>query len=363
MIKSDKLIFFFYIVLGVSFLIFILNSSSDLSGEIISVLPQKLTDFETSSIVDVDRKTIFTIMANIETYPNILPRNISYVHILNQTNNEIIAEEELQEAGIKTKLIVKHTIKPFDEHLIEVLDGDAKGTIITQFFEDYELGTKLTTKVHLNFNGINSVILYLPESNMIHAVDTVTSHFVEYSQRNIFENIVNSLYFEILKRPADIDGLLHFSSLLESGKMSEDEIKIELLNSAERKLMNSESIDLKPVSELTDQTKEVIDDLYQKILLRKADPEGIHYFGNLLESGTSRDEIRNMLLLSDEGKDTSIFHPIRTQLRHNIGLFYDRSATFDEINYYHKLIDDGKMTLPDVINDLKQSEEYKERIK
>jgi ribosome-associated toxin RatA of RatAB toxin-antitoxin module len=362
-IKSDKLIFVFYIVLGVSFLIFILDSSPDLSGEILSVLPQKVTDFETSSIIDVDRKTIFNLMSNIEIYPNILPRNINHVNILSQIGNEIIAEEEFQEVGIKTKLIVKHTIKPYDEHIIEILDGDAKGTTIKQFFEDYEHKTKLITKVHLNFDGVISVFSYIPESNMIHAVNTVTSKFVEYTQKNVFEKTVDSLYLEILKRPADVDGLLHFSSLLENGEMSEDEIRFELLNSTERESMNNETIDFKPVSELTDQTKDVINDLYQKILLREADPDGMYHFGNMLENDVSSDEIRNILLLSDEGKDTSIFHPIRIEIKVDIQELFDRTATYDEISYYHKLIDDGTITLSDVTNELKQTDEYINRTK
>ena len=353
MIKSDKIILLFYVVLGISFSIFILNSNTDLEGKIISILPEKTTDFETSSIIDVDRKTIFNLMTNIENYSNVLPRNISYVNILNQIDNQIIAEEELQEAGIKTKLIVSHTIKPYDEHIIEVIDGDAKGTIITQFFEDYELKTKLTTKVHLNFNGVTSVIHYIPESNLIHALNTINSNFVEYSKRNVFENKVDSLYREILNRPADIDGLLHFSSLLDSGKMSEDDIRTELLNSQERKSMNFKSID-----ELSDQTKNTIDDLYEKILLRKADPEGMQYFGNLLENGMSSDEIRNELLSSDEGKNMSVFNPIRTDIKRLIQTLYDRQATYDEINYYHKMIDDGIMNLSEVENELKQNKEY-----
>ena len=363
MIKSDKLILLFYVVLGISFSIFILNSNSDLEGKIISILPEKTIDFETSSIIDVDRKTIFNLMTNIENYSNVLPRNISYVNILNQIDNQIIAEEELQEAGIKTKLIVSHTIKPYDEHIIEVIDGDAKGTIITQFFEDYELKTKLTTKVHLNFNGVTSVIHYIPESNLIHALNTINSNFVEYSKRNVFENKVDSLYREILNRPADINGLLHFSSLLENGEMSEDEIRFELLNSTERESMNNETIDFKPVSELTDQTKDVINDLYQKILLREADPDGMYHFGNMLENDVSSDEIRNILLLSDEGKDTSIFHPIRIEIQVDIQELFDRTATYDEISYYHKLIDDGTITLSDVTNELKQTDEYINRTK
>jgi ribosome-associated toxin RatA of RatAB toxin-antitoxin module len=352
MIRSDKFITLFYVILGVSFFIFILNSTDDLGDNIISVLPTKTTDFEIRSIIDVDKKTLFDLMANIEIYPNILSKNISNIHILNQTDNEIIAEEEFKELGIKTKLIVKHTLTPYDKHVMEVIDGDAKGTIITQLFNDFESGTELTTQVHLNLIGANSIISYLPKSNLIHATNTVISSFVEYSKRDIFENKVNLLYIEILHRPADVDGLLHFSSLLKSGKISEDDLREELLNSPERKTM-----DFKSVNELNDQTKKTIDDLYEKILLRKADSIGMHHFGNLLEHGMSTDEIRNELLLSDEGKNISVFHPIRTDIKRLIVTIYDRSATFDEINYYHKLVDNGTMNLSDIENELKQTKD------
>lgn len=196
------------------------------------------------------------------------------------------------------------------------------------------------------------MIHYIPESNLIHALNTVNSNFVEYSKRNVFENKVDSLYREILHRPVDIDGLLHFSSLLESGEISENELRIELLNSSEKK-----SMDFKSIDELTPKTKYIIDDLYEKILLRPADLTGMHYFGNMLENGMSIDKIRDELLFSDEGKNTSVFHPVRTEIKRLIVTLFDRPATYDEINYYHKLIDNETMNLSDVENDLKQIED------
>ena len=118
-------------------------------------------------------------------------------------------------------------------------------------------------------------------------------------------------------------------------------------------------MNFKQIDELSNQTKITIDDLYEKILLRKADSEGMKYFGNLLEQGMTPDEIRNKLLSSDEGKNISVDHPIRSEIKYKIEKLYDRPATYDEINYFHKMIDDGLMKLSELENVLKQTEEYK----
>ena len=175
--KSDKIIVFFYIFLASSYGIYIFTISEGLEENLLElIVPKKITEFETSRLVDVPKNRIFDVMADIENFPNILPKNVIYVNILNKTNNVIIAEEELSEAGIKIKLLVKHTIKPYSEHIIEIIDGDAKGTTITQSFESVDSQTKLTTNVHLNLKGIVSVIAFLPESNFIHAINTIISH-------------------------------------------------------------------------------------------------------------------------------------------------------------------------------------------
>ncbi len=52
------------------------------------------------------------------------------------------------------------------------------------------------------------------------------------------KKIIDDLYMEILGRPADLEGLQHFASLLESGKMTVDDIRKALLESEEFKSMN-----------------------------------------------------------------------------------------------------------------------------
>ena len=211
--KTDKIILIFYIFLASSFGLYVLTYDLGLDESLLEVItPKKITEFETSRLVDISNTRIFDIMANVENFPNVLPENVVSVNILSKTDNEIIAEEELSEAGIKTKLLVKHTIKPYSEHIIEIIDGDAEGTKITQYFESVDSQTKLTTKVDLNVKGITSLVAFVPEGNLVHAINTVISHFVEYSKYNVYEITVNSIYQEILDRQADDWALSHFSA-------------------------------------------------------------------------------------------------------------------------------------------------------
>ena len=349
--KSDKIIVFFFIILALSYFSYIVISSDGLENNPFqSVTPKKITDFTTSQLIDVKKEIIFNEMTNIENFPNVFPQNVLNVKILNKTGNTIIAEEELSEAGIKLTLLVKHTINPYNEHIIEIMDGDAKGTTIIQSFEEVNSQTKLTTTTHLDVKGLLSLIAYFPESNLIHAVNTVNSQFIDYSKYDIYEKQVDLLYLEILNRNADSEGLTHFSELLRNNQITENELRLTLLNSEERIPMDMKSID-----ELSDDTKNIINDLYKKILLREADPEGLKYFGNLFENGTTSDEIRTILLESEEGKNASIANLTRINIKFLYHTILNKTATDYEIDYYHKIIDEGLMTIDDVKMELEQN--------
>ena len=345
----NKILVFFYIFLASSYGLFILTSTDGLEDNFLElILPKKITDFEVSRIVDVPIDRIFDVMADIESFPNIIPSNIIDVTIINKTNDTIIAEEEFSEAGIKIKLLVKHSIKPYNEHIIEIIDGDAKGTIITQSFESIGSQTKLTTNVHLNVEGVTSVISFLPESNLKHAIHTIISYFVEYSKFNLYEKTVNSIYNEILLRPADVEGLLHYSTLLQNEKITEQGIREILFNSKEKNMI----MNIKSIDELNPETIKIISSLYENFLLREPDPEGLEYYGNLFENGTSYDEIRTMFLDSDEAISHSLDNPVRTNIIIVYKILYDEYSEKYVVDYYHKLMDDGKMLIPSWTDEL-----------
>lgn len=52
------------------------------------------------------------------------------------------------------------------------------------------------------------------------------------------KKIVDDLYREILRRPADVEGLRYYASLLENGEMTVEDIRKALLESNEYKAMN-----------------------------------------------------------------------------------------------------------------------------
>ena len=252
---------------------------------------------------EISKEKIFESITDISTYPYVLPRNVISVNILEQSENEIVAEEKFIELGIKVNLKVKHTILPYEQHIIEIIEGDASGTKIIQTFEEENNLTIITTDVDLNLKGLLSPFGFLPRGNMESAINTALSSFVEYSQRFDDESkIIDNLYREILHRPVDLEGLQYYSLLLQEEKITVDEIREALKNSEEFKtqLLPDE---VKTLDELSENSKKQVNDLYFEILGREADPEGLQHFGSLIEIGKmTTEELRNALLNSTEYK-------------------------------------------------------------
>ena len=249
--KTDKIIIIFYVFLAIAFVIGILYIASTFEelGLPDSIFPQPVTELQITKIVDVNQEEAFLIMADIKNYPNILPRNIISVNIINQTDNNVLAEYEVVEHGIRAKLLVSHTMYPYDKHIVEVMDGDAKGTKLMQDFttinteieklpecdQSFDGCTKIDSRVELDLKGLLSPFSYLPKGNLDHASDTVISSFTNYMQlsKNETKKIIDDLYREILLRPADTESFEYWGSLLENGKITKLELRKSILKSEE----------------------------------------------------------------------------------------------------------------------------------
>ena len=273
--------------------------------------------------------------------------------ILSNIDNVITAEEELTESGFTMKLTARHSLNPYESHMIEIIDGDAKGTTITQTFESIGTQTNLITKVNFNIVGPTSLITYLPLSQLNHATYSINSTFVEYVALDEVDRRIDSLYKEILLRPADKAAFLHWSEMLRDGQITEDEVRTSLLNSEERYFVQLKSLD-----ELSPETKRMITKLYEDVLLRTPEDEGLRYFGNILENGKTINEIRLIMAESDEGKNISIHHPVRTKINDIFVDTLDRPATDAEKYYYHEMLDNQAITIDEIETELKESEEF-----
>jgi ribosome-associated toxin RatA of RatAB toxin-antitoxin module len=247
---------------------------------------------------------MFDVLTDVKNYPKILPKNISSVKILETTDNSITVIEELKENIIKTKLTVKHSFIPMEKHVIEILDGDAKGTIITQHFKKVPTGFQIQTDVEFNLKGILSPIGFIPKSSLQNANDTVLKEFARYAKAKVVlsenEFAIDSLYREILLRHADLEGLKYYTKMMEEEKITIEDIRELLINSEEYE----KSIILKEFTGIASnnpETIKIINELYLEILERPADQQGLEYYSIMFDKEMlSLDDIRNELLISEE---------------------------------------------------------------
>jgi len=301
--NKDKSLIIFYILLVVtiSTVLFSVDMSLEKPTGPLNLAPLPLSNISLTKVVEINNENFYNLLSDVENYPQILPKNILSVNIIDQTNSSLIYEIVVIEKGITSTLLIKHDFFPFEKQILTVIEGDAKNTIITQKFLNEGNFTKLITDVEFHLGGSLTGFGFLPQSNVNSAMNTILSSFIEYSVEKTFnEKIVDNLYREILKRSADKEGLSKYTILLEQDKITPEEIRQELYNSQE---YNSAifSNNLKNIDELSDETLETINEFYEIILRRNADPQGLQYFGTLLESKKfSESDIRNELIKSSE---------------------------------------------------------------
>ena len=92
--KENTVIILFYVFLAISFISVI--SYFDIlliHKEILDILPRPITNLQYEKIINVDQKKIFDVMADVQNYPLILPKNIIDIVIIEQNDNFLIATE------------------------------------------------------------------------------------------------------------------------------------------------------------------------------------------------------------------------------------------------------------------------------
>ena len=236
--KNSKFFLIFYpiLVFLLLFTWYSIDNSIERPDIAIDIFPDPITEITLTTIVDsVSKENIFNVMTDVTLYPKILPKNILNITIIDQTADTIIAEEEFNENIFTVKLLAKHYFEPYEKHTIEILTGDAKGTFIEQNFEEFGNSTKINTRINFKLDGPLKAITFLPKNLLTHAMNTVVDSFVFYAtitDQNV--RIIDNVYREVLLRPADEIGLKYYGSLLESGKITVDDIRNKLMTSEEK---------------------------------------------------------------------------------------------------------------------------------
>lgn len=129
--------------------------------------------------VPVGKEEIFLAMAQIENYPKIFPKNILSINIINQTNEVIFAKETIRHQEFQKEVLIKHTLIPYEKHIIEILEGDALGTVIIISFQEQGPKTKVTIEMVIHIDNIKIESGSLPKGGFQESARKAISNFAE----------------------------------------------------------------------------------------------------------------------------------------------------------------------------------------
>lgn len=182
--NQNKIIVLSYTTFAILIVFVIIYMNNQYSSTPIQLQSEITTKSVTTRMIDIDKKLIFDAMSSIEKYPEILPENYASVKIKDRTNTTIYAQEEVMERGIKIKMLVKHTLSPYEMHKIEVLDGDARGTTITITYEEFDSSTKIVTSVESHLRGALYPFGVFAQYGIDGTVNKILDRFVTYAKNH-----------------------------------------------------------------------------------------------------------------------------------------------------------------------------------
>jgi len=102
---------------------------------------------------NVAREKIFEIATNYELFQTNMPQFFPSIRIISVRPNSTLVEEHLNLAGKELIVMAKHVIDEPTIHETFFVGGDAKGTKITEEYEQTPEGTRIVITVDFKSKG------------------------------------------------------------------------------------------------------------------------------------------------------------------------------------------------------------------
>lgn len=179
---SSRVIFLYFLSVGIVTFIIIVAMNNMLELELIpsEVFSEKIIYFSSVKESNANIKEIFAAMADMEKYPVVIPENYISVKIINQTKNFILTEEQVFEKQIHTTLIVNHTIIPYQQHSIKILEGLSKGSQINLNYTNIENKTRIIVYGEVYLRGSLVLGSFIAEDVINNKIEQTLTSFEKY---------------------------------------------------------------------------------------------------------------------------------------------------------------------------------------
>ena len=115
--------------------------------------PSNLATVKFEKFTNATRKKIFEITTNYESFQTSLPQFFPSVRIISVRPKTTLIEEHLKLAGKELVVMAKHVIDEPITHETFFVGGDAKGTRITEEYEQTPKGTRIVLTVDFKSKG------------------------------------------------------------------------------------------------------------------------------------------------------------------------------------------------------------------
>jgi len=112
-----------------------------------------LPQFSFEKICTADRKTVFDIFSNYESYQQTSSMFFPSIRIRSVRDNVAVVEEHLNLGDDEFIIMAKHVSDKPVLHDVFVIGGDAKGSHIREQFLEIPEGTKILVDVDLKLKG------------------------------------------------------------------------------------------------------------------------------------------------------------------------------------------------------------------
>lgn len=132
--------------------------------------------------IKAERQHVFDIIANYESFQNILPKYFPSIRVRSVRENIAIVEEHMRLGDKELVMTTKHVSKYPESHDIFVLGGDIKGTHISEIYEKTDHGTKLTITADIKLNGMMNLASIFGKSQIVPEFNKVMDEFCKIAE-------------------------------------------------------------------------------------------------------------------------------------------------------------------------------------